>query len=252
MLSTCWQAKMANDATYTPKYVRILEVLKERIQDGTYPVGERLPSETALVQEFAVSRPTVVRALNDLELLGWIEREHGRGSFVKARPSDEPEDRLRLGLAVLDRQEKADSVRLVEAGRRSAPGWVATRLGLAENAPVVLRRRLGVHEGVISDLVSLWAPLDIASSGPLGQSAPLTVPVRRLLTMAAPGRLVRVTEAISARRASGEEAKLLELAPGDPVLSVVASVLDSTGRTVLVLEVALPGTLHELTDTYPI
>ncbi|GAA4130757.1 GntR family transcriptional regulator [Actinomadura keratinilytica] len=237
---------------HTPKYLRVLEVLQKRIQDGTYPVGERLPSEAALVREFSVARSTVVRALNDLELLGWIEREHGRGSFVKSPPSGESEDRPRLGLAVLDRQEDADSVRLVEAGRRSAPGWVAARLGLAKNAPVVLRRYLGVHEGVISDLVSLWAPLDIASKGPLGQPDPLTVPVRRLLTMAAAGRLVRVMETISARRASDDEAKLLELAPGEPVLSVVGSVLDSTGRTVLVAEVALPGSLHELTDSYPI
>ncbi|TQM71152.1 GntR family transcriptional regulator [Actinomadura hallensis] len=243
---------MSDDAGYVPKYVRILEALQERIQNGTYPVGERLPSETALVQEFAVSRPTVVRALNDLELLGWIEREHGRGSFVKARPAGEAEERPRMGLAVLDRQESPESVRLVEAGRRSAPGWVAARLGLAEDASVVLRRYVGVHEGITSDLVSLWAPLDIAGKANLGQQGLLTVPVRRLLTVAASGRLVRVKETISARGADEQDAKLLELSPGDPVLSVVASVLDSTGRTVLVAEVALPGTLHELTDSYPI
>ncbi|MBX6769844.1 MAG: UTRA domain-containing protein, partial [Actinomadura rubrobrunea] len=122
----------------------------------------------------------------------------------------------------------------------------------SENAPVTLRRYLGLHEGMISDLVSLWAPLDIADKGPLGQPDLLTVPVRRLLTIAAAGRLVRVTETISARRPSDDETKLLELVSGEPVLSVVASVLDSTGRTVLVAEVVLPGTLHELTDSYQI
>jgi DNA-binding transcriptional regulator YhcF (GntR family) len=69
------------------KYAQIVNALRRRIADGTYPPGSQLPSETQLIAEFGVSRPTVVRALEQLKLAGEIDREHGRGSFVKAAPA---------------------------------------------------------------------------------------------------------------------------------------------------------------------
>jgi DNA-binding GntR family transcriptional regulator len=68
------------------KYAQIVAALRRQIADGTYPPGSLLPSETKLIEEFGVSRPTVVRALEELKLRGEIDREHGRGSFVKAAP----------------------------------------------------------------------------------------------------------------------------------------------------------------------
>ena len=43
----------------------------------------RLPSEVQLVQRFKVSRPTVIRALLDLQQQGLIERRAGSGSYVR-------------------------------------------------------------------------------------------------------------------------------------------------------------------------
>ena len=76
---------MADDAGLKPvKYAQIVAALRRSIADGTYPPGSQLPSETQLIEQFGVSRPTVVRALEQLKLAGEIDREHGRGSFVKA------------------------------------------------------------------------------------------------------------------------------------------------------------------------
>lgn len=50
-----------------PKYAQIVTTVQRRIQDGTYPLGGLLPSETQLVREFGASRPTVVRALQVLQ-----------------------------------------------------------------------------------------------------------------------------------------------------------------------------------------
>jgi DNA-binding GntR family transcriptional regulator len=80
-----------------PKYVQIIQTMRRRISDGTYPAGAPIPSEAALCIEFNVSRPTVVRALGAMQLMGEIERRHGIGSFVSqaARALTPADDELR-------------------------------------------------------------------------------------------------------------------------------------------------------------
>src|SRR5215472_9930579 len=70
----------------TPKYLRVLNTLRERIEEGSLGPGAALPSESQLSAEFAVSRPTVLKALGILRQDGWIESQQGRGHFVRGRP----------------------------------------------------------------------------------------------------------------------------------------------------------------------
>ncbi len=70
----------------TPKYRRVYEHLRERIDRGMYQAGQRVPSEAQLMQRFDVSRTTVIRALRDLETAGMLKRRRGAGSFVAERP----------------------------------------------------------------------------------------------------------------------------------------------------------------------
>src|SRR6516162_6128722 len=72
-----------NEALRVPKYQQILEQMKGDILTGRYIVGEKLPSEAALVKKFATSRITVGRALRELNQLGLIERRAGSGSYVR-------------------------------------------------------------------------------------------------------------------------------------------------------------------------
>jgi GntR family transcriptional regulator of arabinose operon len=67
----------------SPKYEIIRQSLSDAIASGEYQPGERLPSESDLVKTFAASRPTVIRALRELQLSGAIERRVGSGSYVR-------------------------------------------------------------------------------------------------------------------------------------------------------------------------
>ena len=53
-----------------PLSLRVYFELRERIAQGEYPPGSRLPSETDLARAFAVSRVTVREALRLLQLTG--------------------------------------------------------------------------------------------------------------------------------------------------------------------------------------
>ena len=61
-----------------PKYHQVYLVLREQLHEGKFAQG--LPGELALMQQFAVARVTVRRALAQLAQEGLISREPGRGT----------------------------------------------------------------------------------------------------------------------------------------------------------------------------
>jgi len=64
------------------KHEIISRDLRGEIAAGKYGISGQLPSEAQLVERFGVSRPTVARALRDLQEEGLIHRKAGSGSFV--------------------------------------------------------------------------------------------------------------------------------------------------------------------------
>lgn len=71
----------------TTRTQALVEALRTRIVDGDLAPGQPVPSESGLVEEFAVSRTVVREAMSRLQAEGLVETHHGRGSFVLARPS---------------------------------------------------------------------------------------------------------------------------------------------------------------------
>lgn len=76
---------------------RVYADIVERILQGNYGEGERLPSEAELAQMNQVSRPIVREALSRLRDDGLVRSHRGAGSFVKRRP-----DRAMLDFAPLE------------------------------------------------------------------------------------------------------------------------------------------------------
>ncbi len=66
------------------KHKQIYKELHDAIRSGAYQEGERLPSENQLVHRFGTSRPTVARALLQLQHQGLVERRVGSGTYVKS------------------------------------------------------------------------------------------------------------------------------------------------------------------------
>lgn len=67
------------------KYYVLMEELKSDIISGRFKPGDKLPSENELSVSHHVSRHTVRKALSILEQEGFIEAEHGRGTFVSRK-----------------------------------------------------------------------------------------------------------------------------------------------------------------------
>lgn len=69
-----------------PRYLIVIEEIREKINNGELQSGERLPSETSLAKELGVSRNTLREALRILEEENIIIRKHGIGTFVNRKP----------------------------------------------------------------------------------------------------------------------------------------------------------------------
>ena len=65
---------------------KVAGALRESILDGTLPLGERLPSERSLCEQFEVSRPVVREAVRSLIAQGLLA-EHPRRGHVIAQPA---------------------------------------------------------------------------------------------------------------------------------------------------------------------
>ncbi|WP_020650338.1 GntR family transcriptional regulator [Solimonas variicoloris] len=111
--------------------------------------GDRLPSEDALATQLGVSRPTVRAALGELEAAGYIQRRHGRGTFINPVAA-RIEARLELWeefSALVARAGFAPSVRVLGTERRAMPADIARALGHEPGAEAWAVRRVFLADG---------------------------------------------------------------------------------------------------------
>lgn len=255
-------------------YERIAAELRQSIRAGELKPGDRLPSETKLAQDHRRSVPTIRDALRLLQDEGLIEKQHGRGNFVrrartkvlrtnerhqweKNRTREPEEKRLKTGstehatgLDVNDlvfhaayREAKADA-RLAEAlgvpeGTALVERTYRTRYA-AENAPFALVTSYLVRALVEGNPDLLDAAREPFPGGT--QSQLLSVGIE----------LDRIEERVIARPPTPEEADELELPPGTSVLVLRKTSFDTHERVVEMSDVTLPGDRTQLHFTTPL
>jgi GntR family transcriptional repressor for pyruvate dehydrogenase complex len=64
---------------------RVVESIQARILNGELKVGDRIPPEPSLMEEFSVSRTVVREAMSSLQASGFVKTRHGIGTFVLER-----------------------------------------------------------------------------------------------------------------------------------------------------------------------
>jgi GntR family transcriptional regulator len=233
-----------------PKYAVMVNTVQQRIEDGTYPPGTTLPSETQLMSEFDASRPTVVRALGILQQDGWIESQQGKGRFVKGRPTAPPSSRLDSRAAELLHQSESANVTLLRAGTIMATNRAAAALELDAKTPVIARRRLVLAEIGPVELSSVYVPVELSTGTDLGESEPMADGVLRHLRDRKGVTFDHATERISARLPTAEEADLLRIGADDAVLTLLVTVYDQADRPRLAIDAVIPANRHEIEGSF--
>jgi DNA-binding transcriptional MocR family regulator len=75
-----------------PRYRAIAEAIAEAVAAGALPPGSRLPTQRELAERLGVTVGTVSRAYAEAARTGLVSGEIGRGTFVRRRAADEPDE----------------------------------------------------------------------------------------------------------------------------------------------------------------
>ena len=82
-----------NPSDDLPLYRQIMRQITDTIAGGRLKPGEKLPSHRDLSEQLVIAPLTVKKAYDELEALGFIETQRGRGTFVCATlPRNNPAD----------------------------------------------------------------------------------------------------------------------------------------------------------------
>lgn len=211
-----------------PLYHRVYREIAEGIENGVLGPGDRLPSERWLCDALGVSRATVRRAIEELVTDGLVEAR-GRGSFVTGDAVVEPPNTL-MGLSELGRARGLEpSARVLVADLRPATIDEAETFAIAPGAEVFELRRLRMLDGLPISLDDNRVPLRLLPDAPRidFSSASLYDALER-----AGHAPARADYELEARAADAQDAELLGLAPGAPVLFATTVAIGDDGRVV--------------------
>jgi GntR family transcriptional regulator len=209
---------------------RVYLHLHEEIMRGVHAAGAVLPGEQKLAVTLNVSRVTVRRALDALELDGLIERRAGSGTTVcapKVQPSVAAD--FNTLLPQLVEMGQNTTARLLSFAYGQAPGGVATAMGLDAQARVQVAVRLRLVGGEPFSHLTTWVPEEIAQNYTEAELA--TTPLFRLLERSGV-KVDAAHQTVSATLASPDVAEVLGVSIGAPLLSLDRVVKDAEGRGV--------------------
>jgi len=192
------------------KHVQVREHVRGLIEQR--PPGSAAPSERELVARFGVARMTVRQALDALVAQGLLERIPGRGTFV-AQPRQAAGRLSSFTEEIRRRGMLPESQTLLARVEQAGPG-VARALDISAGDPVLHWRRLRRADQEIVCVEDAYLN-EVLLPGFLQHGTPTS------LYDALESRGLRPTnveDSISADRATSEEAAVLEITEGDPVL----------------------------------
>lgn len=216
----------------TPRYQAIANEFLQRISSGDYTAGRLLPSEAKLSAEFSVSRVTIRRALEQLRDAGILDARQGLGWFVASEPLRQPLDQLDTIEEQLAASGAVAERRVLDFAFTPAPARVAEVLG---EKRVLEVRRVNLADGEPFARVTVWCPEGIGAA--LSRDDVEARPFYELLDIEVSGAV----QSIGAAAAEADDAELLGVPEGSPVLVCERTTFSSDGRAVLHSEHVYPG-----------
>jgi GntR family transcriptional regulator len=224
------------------RYLTVAAELRTRLASGDYGPGQLLPSEADLAGAHEVSRVTVRKALGQLKIEGLIDSRQGFGWYAVAPPLRQSLSQLTTIEAQISAAGRIPHRRILTFAFIPAPPRPAQVLG---TGPVLEFSRLNLADDRPFARVTVWVPDVLAAD--LSRRAVEHQPLYELLAITWGG----ASQTITAVGASAEDADLLQLPEGSPLLGCERTTRDETGRPVLLSDAVFNPLVTEFVADLP-
>lgn len=213
------ESEQQRPTEFQPLYAQVKALMTRRIASGEWKPGDMIPNEFQLAAEYNVSQGTVRKALFALEAARLIVRRQGRGTYVAQHTRE-------FTLFHFFRFVGLDDKRLEP--------WSLALGQKTVNATLAIGRELGVKKGTALHMISRVRTLNSV----LSITEKIYVPVAMMPKLAVTAgeqmvdemymiyqeqygiTIAHASERLAAVAATTEDARLLEIEPGMPLLEV--------------------------------
>ncbi|MFH0411272.1 GntR family transcriptional regulator [Corynebacterium sp. L4756] len=225
-----WPAELFKDLDRNgpvPLYFQVAQRLENGIRDGVLPPGARLENEISLAKHLSVSRPTVRRAIQEVVDKGLLVRHRGVGTQVVQSHVTRPVE-LTSFFNDLKNAKLDPKTNVLEHRLMAANSSIAEKLGISVGDEVLFIRRVrSTGDTPVAILENHIPPafndvtLDELENGGLYDA------------LRQRGVILKIAnQKIGARRAVGDESRLLSVDDGGPLLTVERVALDNSGQVI--------------------
>ncbi len=224
-----------------PMYRILMKRITQLIKERELSAGDRLPTERELMNQFGVSRATVVRAMTELENSNFIKRIQGKGTFVSG-------EKLNLSLPGLT----GFSEDVINSSGQPRNRIISHEIGSKMKESdyfseedreliYIVRLRLSGEEpiGINYNYVPYGIAKAIGFLPPRIQENP-TISLYKLLEDHG-YQLDYADQFLEAKAATKNEARLLNISPGSPVMSYERVTHATNGRVVEFVRATIVG-----------
>lgn len=219
-----------------PRYALVADALIADIDSGKYPLGSTLPSELEISQKFGISRHTTREAMRRLEEMGMITRRPGVGTLVK-RQSAQSHYTAAIGdLSDLVHHTKHTHLEVLSQGWRCMDAGMGEGLDEVEGQNwwcLQTLRRLDTGGAPISYTEILLHPIYEALKTRVADKG---TTVYKLIEESNGERIKELKQEVRCTAATSEQAELLDISVGMPVLRVLRYYY---GRSDMLLSVSI-------------
>ena len=199
-----------------PRYYQLKEIIRDRIRSGEWKPGDLIPSERELGEQYGISRMTARQAITDLVNEGLFYREQGKGTFVSERKITQQLIRLTGFTEDIRARGQRPGTKVLSAVMRPADEVTAEKLRINPGTLIfrLQRLRLADDEPLAIELSQIsFKGCERLLEEDLEQNS-----LYRVLETKYGIPLMEADQELEAGLAGNEDAQLLKISVGRPVL----------------------------------
>lgn len=232
-----------------PRYLQLAQTLIAEIEAGTYPVGDLIPTEFELCEQFGASRFTVREAIKRLVQLGMVTRQAGVGTRVIGPRQETGYRQVIEGLADLHRYTSETSLAITHRAVIEVSGDLARQLDAGAGEAWLFLEALRTTAGGTPFAVTriYIHPAFRGVSIPAGEDH---TPIYARIEQQFGEQIVEVRQQVDGVSIDTADGKLLGVKRGSAGLKVTRSYVNGRGEIVEVAINTHPADRYSYSQTF--